>query len=158
MTVVTRFAPSPTGELHIGNVRTAIHNWLFAKANRGQFWLRIDDTDTARSEERYVDGIRADLAWLGIDSDGEVRQSDRGALYQAAFDRLVAAGHVYPCYETPEELDIRRKVLLSRGLPPVYERSALALSDADRAGCRIQDRRKRRSRLDVPRGHLLCPR
>lgn len=133
MTVVTRFAPSPTGHLHVGNLRTAIHNWLFAKANGGKFWVRIDDTDAARSEERFVEGIRADLGWLGLTPDGEVRQSERFALYEDAFDRLVAAGRIYPCYESAEELDIRRKILLSRGLPPVYERTALALSAAERA-------------------------
>jgi glutamyl-tRNA synthetase len=122
MTVITRFAPSPTGQLHVGNVRTAIHNWLWAKKHGGRFLLRIDDTDGDRSKEEYVDGIRADLAWLGLTHDGEARQSDRFGLYDAAFERLKAAGRVYPCYETPEELDIRRKVLLSRGLPPVYER------------------------------------
>ncbi len=133
MSVITRFAPSPTGMLHVGNIRAAIHNWLFAKANGGQFLLRIDDTDAARSEERFVEAIRADLNWLGIAPDGEARQSERFALYGAAFDRLVASGHVYPCYETPDELDIRRKIMLSRGLPPVYERGSLALSADERA-------------------------
>ncbi len=133
-TVITRFAPSPTGDLHVGNLRTAIHNWLFARAHGGRFLLRIDDTDQARSEKRFVDSIRADLAWLGMTADAEVRQSDRFALYEGAFDRLVAAGRIYPCYETPEELDIRRKVLASRGLPPVYERTALALTADERAG------------------------
>lgn len=122
MTVVTRFAPSPTGSLHVGNVRTALHNWLWARKHGGRFLLRIDDTDLERSKDEYVDGIRADLAWLGLDIDGEERQSERFALYETEFDRLKAAGRVYACYETPEELDIRRKVLLSRGLPPVYER------------------------------------
>jgi glutamyl-tRNA synthetase len=122
MTVVTRFAPSPTGTLHVGNVRTALHNWLWARKNGGRFLLRIDDTDLERSKEEYVDGIRADLAWLGFDIDGEERQSARFALYEAEFEKLKAAGRVYACYETPEELDIRRKILLSRGLPPVYER------------------------------------
>ncbi len=122
MTVTTRFAPSPTGMLHVGNVRTALHNWLWARKAGGRFLLRIDDTDIERSKEEYVDGIRADLAWLGLDIDGEERQSMRFALYEAEFERLKAAGRVYACYETPEELDIRRKVLLSRGLPPVYER------------------------------------
>jgi glutamyl-tRNA synthetase len=131
--VITRFAPSPTGDLHVGNLRTAIHNWLFARAHDGLFMLRIDDTDMARSEERFVESICADLSWLGMVPDGEVRQSERFALYEAAFDRLVAAGRVYPCYETPEELDIRRKVLASRGLPPVYERTALALTAEERA-------------------------
>jgi len=122
MTVITRFAPSPTGQLHVGNVRTAVHNWMWARKHGGEFLLRIDDTDVARSREEFVDGIRADLRWLGLDWDGEERQSARFALYDAAFDQLQAAGRVYACYETPEELDIRRKVLLSRGLPPVYER------------------------------------
>ena len=124
MTVVTRFAPSPTGQLHVGNIRTAIHNWLWARRHGGRFLLRIDDTDRERSREDYVDGIRADLRWLGLDWDGEERQSARFDLYEASFDRLKAAGRVYACYETPEELDIRRKILLSRGLPPVYERKA----------------------------------
>jgi glutamyl-tRNA synthetase len=122
MTVTTRFAPSPTGSLHVGNVRTALHNWLWARRHGGRFLLRIDDTDLERSKEEYVAGIRADLAWLGLDIDGEERQSARFALYEAEFAKLKAAGRVYACYETPEELDIRRKVLLSRGLPPVYER------------------------------------
>ena len=131
--VVTRFAPSPTGELHVGNLRTAIHNWLFARAHAGRFLLRIDDTDGARSDERFVEAIRADLAWMGIVADAEARQSQRFALYEAAFERLVATGRIYPCYETPEELDIRRKVLASRGLPPVYERGALAMTVEERA-------------------------
>ncbi len=122
MTVVTRFAPSPTGILHVGNVRTALHNWLWARKHGGRFLLRIDDTDLERSKEEYVDAIRTDLAWLGFDIDGEERQSARFAFYEAEFEKLKAAGRVYACYETPEELDIRRKILLSRGLPPVYER------------------------------------
>jgi glutamyl-tRNA synthetase len=122
MTVTTRFAPSPTGTLHVGNVRAALHNWLWARKHGGRFLLRIDDTDLERSKEEYVDAIRADLAWLGFDIDGEERQSARFALYEAEFAKLKAAGRVYACYETPEELDIRRKILLSRGLPPVYER------------------------------------
>ncbi|MBL8651197.1 MAG: glutamate--tRNA ligase [Sphingopyxis sp.] len=122
MSVTTRFAPSPTGLLHVGNVRTALHNWMWARKNGGRFLLRIDDTDRERSKEEYVADIRADLAWLGLDVDGEERQSARFALYEAEFDKLKAAGRVYACYESPEELDIRRKILLSRGLPPVYER------------------------------------
>lgn len=122
MTVTTRFAPSPTGLLHVGNVRTALHNWLWARRHGGRFLLRIDDTDRERSREEYVAAIRADLAWLGLDVDGEARQSERFGLYEAEFERLKAAGRVYACYETPEELEIRRKILLSRGLPPVYER------------------------------------
>lgn len=130
---VTRFAPSPTGKLHIGNIRTAILNWLFARSSGGRFVLRIDDTDVERSEERYVDSIRADLAWLGLTPDGEERQSERFALYERRFDDLRAAGRIYPAYESQQELELRRKVLLGRGLPPVYDRAALSLSDADRA-------------------------
>ena len=133
MTVTTRFAPSPTGTLHVGNIRTALHNWLFARAEGGSFLLRIDDTDAERSEERHVESIRADLAWLGLAPDGEERQSARFARYAARFAELVAAGRVYPAYETAQELDLKRKVLLGRGLPPVYDRAALALTDTDRA-------------------------
>ena len=122
MTVVTRFAPSPTGRLHVGNIRTALHNALWARRHGGRFLLRIDDTDAERSREEHVVAIRADLAWLGLVPDGEERQSERFALYEAAFARLREAGRVYACYETPEELELRRKVLLGRGLPPVYER------------------------------------
>lgn len=123
---ITRFAPSPTGRLHVGNIRTALHNWLWARKNGGTFLLRIDDTDRARSEERFVDAIRDDLAWLGIAPDGEVRQSERFALYEARFEALRGSGRVYACYETPEELELRRKILLGRGLPPVYERQSQA--------------------------------
>ena len=122
MTIVTRFAPSPTGRLHVGNIRTALHNALFALKNGGRFLLRIDDTDLERSREEHVEAIRADLAWLGLHPDVEARQSERFGLYEREFERLREAGRVYACYETPEELDVRRKVLLGRGLPPVYER------------------------------------
>ncbi|NBC37089.1 glutamate--tRNA ligase [Novosphingobium sp. FSY-8] len=132
MAIVTRFAPSPTGHLHIGNIRTALHNWMLARHGGGRFLLRIDDTDLARSREEYVDGIRADLAWLGLTPEAEVRQSARFALYQAAADRLIADGRLYPCWETPQELELKRKVLLGRGLPPVYDRAALTLSEADK--------------------------
>ena len=122
MTVVTRFAPSPTGRLHVGNIRTALHNFLFAARHEGKFLLRIDDTDRERSTEEAEAAIHADLAWLGLTPDATVRQSDRFALYEREFERLRAAGRIYACYETPEELDLRRKVLLGRGLPPIYER------------------------------------
>ena len=122
--ITTRFAPSPTGTLHVGNIRTALHNWMWAKKTGGRFLLRIDDTDVARSSEANVASIRADLTWLGLTWDGEARQSERFALYQAKFDELREAGRVYACYETSEELDLRRKILLGRGLPPVYERKA----------------------------------
>ncbi|TCM17038.1 glutamyl-tRNA synthetase [Novosphingobium sp. PhB165] len=130
---VTRFAPSPTGHLHVGNIRTALHNWLLAKQAGGRFLLRIDDTDAARSQEEYVDGIRADLSWLGIEWAGEERQSARFALYEREFERLKAAGRVYPCWETPQELDLKRKVLLGRGLPPIYDRGALNLTEDEKA-------------------------
>ncbi|MDP3908295.1 glutamate--tRNA ligase [Novosphingobium sp.] len=133
MTVITRFAPSPTGHLHVGNIRTALHNWLLAKQAGGRFMLRIDDTDAERSREEYVDGIRADLAWLGLVPDGEERQSARFAIYEAQFQRLVAAGRVYRCYETAQELDLKRKVLLGRGLPPIYDRAALKLTEDEHA-------------------------
>lgn len=133
MSVVTRFAPSPTGRLHVGNLRTALHNWLLAKKHGGRFLLRIDDTDAERSEERWVEAIREDLAWLGLEPDGEERQSERLALYENAFERLREAGRVYPAYESAQELSLKRKVALGRGLPPIYDRAALALSDAERA-------------------------
>ncbi|MDN4630062.1 glutamate--tRNA ligase [Sphingomonas sp. PsM26] len=133
MTVRTRFAPSPTGHLHVGNIRAALHNWLWARAQGGEFWLRIDDTDAERSEERFVEAIRADLAWLGLVPDGEERQSARFALYEARFAALRDAGRIYPAYETSQELDLKRKIAAGRGLPPIYDRAALALSDADRS-------------------------
>jgi glutamyl-tRNA synthetase len=133
MTVTTRFAPSPTGHLHVGNVRMALHNWLLAKRSAGRFLLRIDDTDRERSREDFVEAIREDLAWLGLTIDGEVRQSQRFDLYEREFARLVEEGRVYRCYETAQELELKRKVLLGRGLPPIYDRAALALSEADHA-------------------------
>lgn len=133
MPIITRFAPSPTGRLHVGNIRTALHNWMWAQKTGGAFLLRIDDTDAERSREEHVDAIRADLHWLGLAFADEKRQSERFELYQRRFDELVAAGRVYPAYETPQELDLKRKVLLGRGLPPVYDRAALKLSEAERA-------------------------
>jgi glutamyl-tRNA synthetase len=133
MTIVTRFAPSPTGRLHVGNIRTALHNWLWARKSGGRFLLRIDDTDKERSEERFVDAIRTDLGWLGLTPDGEERQSARFDRYEARFTELVAAGRIYPAYETAQELDLKRKIAAGRGLPPLYDRAALALSDAARA-------------------------
>src|SRR5215210_5987942 len=122
MTVTTRFAPSPTGRLHVGNIRTALHNFLFARKHGGTFILRIDDTDRERSTAEYDQAIRDDLDWLGLAPDSIVRQSERFDLYERQFARLRDAGRVYACYETPDELELRRKVLLGRGLPPVYER------------------------------------
>jgi len=129
---ITRFAPSPTGRLHVGNIRTALICWLAARAAGGKFMLRIDDTDAARSTEDFVEAIRTDLGWLGLVPDGEVRQSDRFALYEAAFETLHAAGRVYPCYESEEELSVKRRIALGRGLPPIYDRAALGLTAEQR--------------------------
>lgn len=129
----TRFAPSPTGRLHVGNIRTALHNWMLARQAGGTFILRIDDTDAERSREDYVDAIRTDLTWLGLDWAREERQSMRLDRYEVAFAALHAAGRIYPCYETAQELDVKRKIQLSRGLPPIYDRAALKLTDAERA-------------------------
>ncbi|MCZ8282915.1 MAG: glutamate--tRNA ligase [Aquidulcibacter sp.] len=136
-----RFAPSPTGKLHVGNVITALRNWLFVRQHGGTFLLRIDDTDTARSTQAYEDGIRTDLTWLGLTWDEEARQSARFDIYDKARDRLIEAGLLYPCYETSEELDRKRKIALSRKLPPVYDRAALALTDADKAAFEAEGRK-----------------
>lgn len=140
MAGITRFAPSPTGHLHVGNIRAALHNWMFARKAGGRFLLRIDDTDLERSRAEYADSIRADLAWLGLNPDGEARQSGRFALYEEKFAQLRAAGHIYPAYETAQELDLRRKILLGRGLPPVYDRAALALTAKDIARLEAEGR------------------
>jgi glutamyl-tRNA synthetase len=129
---IVRFAPSPTGRLHVGNVRTALINWLFAKGQQGKFILRIDDTDTERSTKAYEDGIRTDLTWLGLTWDDSFSQSDRFTEYDAAADTLRGMGLLYPCYETADELERKRKIALSRGRPPVYDRAALELSETDR--------------------------
>ena len=122
---VVRFAPSPTGWLHVGNVRAALFNWLFAKRHGGTFILRLDDTDRARSKPDYEAAIERDLLWLGLDWARKEKQSDRLAHYDAARDTLIAAGRLYACYETPEELEFKRKRLLAQGQPPVYDRAAL---------------------------------
>ena len=141
MTVTVRFAPSPTGRLHIGNVRTAILNWLFARKQHGRFFLRLDDTDLQRSTDEFAQWIREDLAWLGLRHDAEERQSLRTARYREAAEVLKRAGHLYPCYETEEELERRRARQRARGLPPVYDRSALKLSNAERAAYEKEGRR-----------------
>jgi glutamyl-tRNA synthetase len=133
MTTTVRFAPSPTGRIHIGNARTAILNWLFARKAGGRFILRFDDTDLERSRQEYADATAHDLAWLGIAPDIVHYQSKRFALYDAAADRLKADGRLYACYETPDELDRKRKRQLARGRPPVYDRAGLNLSDDERA-------------------------
>lgn len=138
---IVRFAPSPTGLLHVGNVRAALFNWLFARRHGGSFILRLDDTDVARCRPEYETAIENDLGWLGLDWARKEKQSDRLAHYDEARDRLVAAGRLYPCYETPEELDFKRKRLLSQGRPPVYDRAALRLSEGDRARLEAEGRR-----------------
>lgn len=139
--VSVRFAPSPTGRLHVGNARGALLNWLFARKHGGSFLLRLDDTDTARSTEEFAKGIEADLHWLGLDWDRFAKQSDRFALYTAATEKLKASGRLYPCYETSEELQLRRKIQLSQKKPPVYDRAALKLTDADRAKFEAEGRK-----------------
>jgi glutamyl-tRNA synthetase len=141
MAVAVRFAPSPTGRLHAGNIRTALLNWLFARKHGGRFILRLDDTDAGRSTEEFAAGIREDLAWLGIDWAEEVRQSDRFARYEAAVERLKASGRLYAAYETPEELELKRKRQLARGKPPVYDRAALKLTDEDRVKLEAEGRK-----------------
>ena len=136
-----RFAPSPTGHIHIGNARTAFFNFLFAKKNGGSFVLRFDDTDLERSREEYAQGIETDLRWMGIDPDLIVRQSQRFALYDAAAQKLKEMGRLYPCYETADELDRRRKRQIARGVPPVYDRAALKLTDEERAALEAQGRK-----------------
>lgn len=138
---VVRFAPSPTGYIHIGNARTALFNALIALKGGGSFILRYDDTDTERSRREYADAIAEDLNWLGIVPDRVARQSERLALYDAAAEKLKAAGLLYPCYETAEDLDRRRRLQRARGLPPIYDRAALALSDDDRAACEAEGRK-----------------
>ncbi len=141
MTVTVRFAPSPTGHLHIGNVRTAVLNWLFALKHGGRFILRLDDTDTTRSREEYARAIVEDLRWLGMDPAVVVRQSDRMAIYSEAAERLKAAGLLYPCYETERELALKRKAQVMAGRPPVYDRSALKLTEASRRALEEAGRR-----------------
>lgn len=132
MTTV-RFAPSPTGKIHIGNARTALLNWLYAKKRGGSFILRFDDTDVERSRKEFADQISQDIDWLGIKPDRVERQSARFDLYDAAAEKLKTAGLLYACYETPDELERQRKRRLTRGLPPVYDRSALKLTKEDHA-------------------------
>ena len=128
---ITRFAPSPTGLLHVGNVRTALLNYLISKKTLGKFILRIDDTDNERSKEEFVKQIEKDLIWLGLNFNKTYRQSQRINLYDEAFDKLVDKGFIYPCFETPEELDKKRKRLIARRRPPVYDRASLNLSSEE---------------------------
>ncbi len=140
-TVKVRFAPSPTGRLHIGNIRPAVFNWLFARREHGVFVLRFDDTDLERSKEEYVTGIRDDLTWLGLTWDEEFRQSERFSFYEETAEKLKKPGRLYACYETSEELERRRKRQMARGLPPVYDRAALKLTAADRQELEAEGRK-----------------
>ncbi|MBN9431997.1 MAG: glutamate--tRNA ligase [Bosea sp.] len=147
--VTVRFAPSPTGYLHIGNARPALFNALYALRHGGRFVLRLDDTDRGRSEERFAAAILRDVAWLGIAVDRLERQSEHASAHQAAAEALKRSGRLYPAYETAEELDYRRKRQMARGLPPIYDRAALRLSEADRARLEAEGRRPHwRFRLD----------
>ena len=134
----TRFAPSPTGYIHVGNLRTALMNYLIARKNGGSFILRIDDTDPERSKEEYVDAIKQDLEWLGLHWDRVERQSERLDRYHAAADELRANGRFYEAFETPTELDLKRKKQLNMGKPPVYDRAALDLSEDEKAKLRAE--------------------
>lgn len=129
----TRFAPSPTGMMHIGNTRTALITWLSAKAAGGEFLLRIDDTDQERSEKKYEEAIKESLTWLGLNWDETANQNDRWDIYNARIDKLKEDGWLYPCYETADELGLKRKSLLGRGKPPIYDREGLTLSDDQKA-------------------------
>jgi len=151
MSVKVRFAPSPTGLLHVGNVRTALVNWLFCRQQGGEFILRLDDTDTARSTAEYAEAIEKDLTWLGLDWDKKARQSDRVASYNAAVEKLKADGRLYACYETAQELDLKRKIQLGQGKPPVYDRSGLNLTE-EQIKANIDEGRQPhwRFKLDLP--------
>ncbi len=129
MSVKVRFAPSPTGMLHVGNARTALISWLFTRAKNGHFLLRIDDTDQERSKDEYEQAVEDGLKWLGMDWDDKARQRERGAIYAEKIEQLKKDGRLYACYETPDELDLKRKSQLSRKLPPIYDRESLNLSD-----------------------------
>ena len=141
MSVTVRFAPSPSGYLHVGNMRQAIINWLFARREGGKFWLRLDDTDAERSSQIYADAIQHDLAWMDLDWDGYERQSDRMEAYEAAAAKLKATGRLYPAYETPQELEAKRKAQLARGVPPLYDRAALSLTKEQRAALEAAGRK-----------------
>jgi len=141
MVVRVRFAPSPTGRLHVGNIYIALHNWLYARKAGGEFLLRLDDTDRERSTEDFANGIKTDLEWLGLNWNLFDRQSQRLSIYDEAAERLREGSRLYPCYESAEELGLKRKVQLSQGKPPIYDRAALKLTDADRAKLEAEGKR-----------------
>ncbi len=129
---ITRFAPSPTGYIHVGNLRTALMNWMIARKSGGTFILRLDDTDQERSKQEYADGLMEDLEWLGLTWDRVEKQSLRIERYREAAEELKAAGRFYECFETPTDLDLKRKKLLNMHKPPVYDRASLHLSAAEK--------------------------
>ena len=141
MVVRVRFAPSPTGRLHVGNIYIALHNWLYARKAGGEFLLRLDDTDRERSTEDFANGIKTDLEWLGLNWNLFDRQSQRLSIYDEAAERLREGSRLYPCYESAEELGLKRKVQLSQGKPPIYDRAALKLTDADRVKLEAEGKR-----------------
>ncbi|WP_420337999.1 glutamate--tRNA ligase [Roseibium sp.] len=141
MTVTVRFAPSPTGHIHIGNSRPALYNWLYAKKMGGRFILRFDDTDLERSKKEYAESIETDLRWLGISPDVIERQSDRVAAYETAAEKLKTAGLLYACYETPDELERRRSRQRALGRPPVYDRAGLKQTEEERATFEAEGRK-----------------
>ncbi|MFM7707624.1 MAG: glutamate--tRNA ligase, partial [Gammaproteobacteria bacterium] len=155
VTPITRFAPSPTGELHLGNARTALFNWLLARGRGGRFLLRIEDTDATRSRTGYATQILDDLRWLGLDWDGDiVVQSARGPVYAEALARLEAAGRAYPCYCTPLEIEVSRRSQLAAGRPPRYAGTCREL-DAQQRAARLAEGRQPTLRFRVPdRGRI----
>jgi glutamyl-tRNA synthetase len=164
MTVRVRFAPSPTGFLHVGNARTAIVTWLFCRANKGHFLLRIDDTDFDRSTLEYEQAIKDGMTWMGLGWDQTFNQKDRNDRYNVVIEKLKASGRIYACYETADELGLKRKTQLSRGVPPIYDRAALKLTDEEKAKLESQGRKPHWRFLlndkptfwdDLVRGHVL---
>ena len=152
MSYITRFAPSPTGFLHVGNLRTAIFNYVVSKKSGGQFILRLDDTDRERSNEQFSDQIKRDLEWLGFEWDRIEKQSTRVLLYESEAHKLRETGSLYECFETPEELEFKRRKQLSVGRPPVYDRSSLRLSSAEKN--RLRSERKSYWRFKLERGRI----
>lgn len=141
MTVRVRFAPSPTGMMHVGNLRTALVTWLFCRRHGGHFLLRIDDTDLERSKKEYEEAIEESLVWMGLSWDEKTRQRDRMDRYREVIEQLKASGRLYPCYETPDELALRRKAQLGQGLPPIYDRAGLRLTAEQKTGYEAQGRK-----------------
>lgn len=152
--IKVRFAPSPTGHMHIGNTRTALFNWLLAQKLGGEFMLRIDDTDRERSKKEYEDGIIDALQWLGLVWSSEARQSARVERYREVTEKLVAEGLIYPCYETAEELELMRKTLLAKGRPPIYDRRALSLT-ADQIAAYEKEGRRPHYRFKLAPGEIV---